>query len=298
MALNFDLTTTLSSAYRAATLSGFAKEAIVSVSLTIALVMIWRLTSMSIKSSDSSVETKRSRLSKARSVFAITLLVSLFAVWGGEIRSALLSVAAIAAAVIVVSKETVSCLWGYLVFVTTKPASIGDSVEASGVDGELVDVSWFCMTVMERLPSGYKSGRMVKIPNSVLLTSNFFNNSFGGFVMTSLSVPSSISSAVEDRDLLSMIASGVCSEWASTAAESLRAASGTHLVETPSAEPVLSISLGAEGECSVSARFPCPADRRVSATQAVIAAYCVEKTKAAASSPQLADSDAKAVTGV
>lgn len=254
---------------------GAFKETILSIAIILSLAILWRVGVMLIKKDDGlGFEAKRSRISTARNAFILASLVSVAVIWGGEIRSVIISVAAIAAAILIVSKEILSCFWGHAVFLATRPASIGDIVEISGVSGELIDVSWFHITVLETARSKYLTGRTLRIPNSVLLTSTVSNHSITGeyrFSTVSFVVPNRLVTA--RAALLSEIAKGVCLPWTADAETKLELLRGTHLIDAPDAKPKVAIIPLCAENAEILLRFPCPGNRRASVEQEIISSY-------------------------
>ena len=127
-----------------------------------------------------SLEQKRQARASFRNWLLLAVVASLGFVWGGEIRSLILSLAAIAAAVMIVSKEMISCLYGGMLFTFSKLAKIGDSIEVGPHRGELLDHNWLSFTLLEHGDTHFYTGKIIKIPNSLLLASPLTNLSQGG----------------------------------------------------------------------------------------------------------------------
>ena len=117
-----------------------------------------------------SAEKRRIHLVWARNIiwFGATLII--VAVWASTIAGFALSVAAVAAAVLVVSKELVMCVLGYLYVTLVRPYKIGDVIEFSHLHGRVVDIDMFATTLVELDRAGQRTGKVAEFPNGLLLS--------------------------------------------------------------------------------------------------------------------------------
>jgi small-conductance mechanosensitive channel len=212
---------------------------------------------------DATLEQKRQARATFRNALIFATLGMLGFVWGGEIRSLILSLAAILAAIMIVSKEVISCFYGAFVFAISKPAKIGDSIEIGGHKGELLDHNWFSLSIMELSDTHFYSGRLVKIPNSILLTSPVANLSQGGaYRFATLTLHARHEHAARALELATECANAVCASWTSDAKEHMKAIQSAHLTQTPDVEPKASLVSVDKDSLAISLRFVAPAGQR------------------------------------
>lgn len=212
---------------------------------------------------DESIEQKRQARANFRNALIFATLGMLGFVWGGEIRSLILSLAAIAAAIMIVSKEVISCFYGAFLFALSKPAKIGDSIEIGTLKGELLDHNWFYMTLMEHADTHYYSGKTVKIPNSILLVSPLVNLSQGGdFRFSTLSFHARHEHATVALTAALDSANESCHAWIEQAKEHVQTLQNTHLTQAPDAQPKATLVSHDKDSVIISLRFPVPAGQR------------------------------------
>ncbi len=125
------------------------------------------------KWSFNSAEDRRRSTVSLRNILLIIFIIGLIFIWGSELKAFAISLVAVAAALVVATKEIILCLMGGILKASTKLFSIGDRIQIKGLRGEVIDHNFF-VTVLFEIGPGEKSnqftGRNLKIPNSILLT--------------------------------------------------------------------------------------------------------------------------------
>jgi small-conductance mechanosensitive channel len=107
------------------------------------------------------------------------ILIGLFVIWQEEIRSAALSLAAVAVALVVATKELLLCLAGALWRGFTPSFSVGDWVEIGPYSGEVIEGTPLATVLQEIDPEDFEpTGRVVAAPNSLLLSHAVINHGF------------------------------------------------------------------------------------------------------------------------
>lgn len=115
-------------------------------------------------------------IATSRNVFLFLLLLGLVLIWAPQLRTFALSLAAVAVAIVVATKEMILCLSGSLMRASTRAFAVGDWIEVAGVRGEVVDHSLLATTVQEfQSNSFHYTGRTAVVPNSVFFTSPIRN---------------------------------------------------------------------------------------------------------------------------
>lgn len=135
------------------------------------LFIVLSLYSQHLKRQSLSSDLHRRLWVRFRSLCVFISFLILSFLWGGEIRTFFLSIAALAAALIIVSKEIISSIIGGLLFILRRPAQIGDYIQIGPHQGTLLDHHLFYTTIEDTsmsLQEGHP--RSVKIPNSMFLT--------------------------------------------------------------------------------------------------------------------------------
>ncbi|SDY94462.1 mechanosensitive ion channel family protein [Citreimonas salinaria] len=115
-------------------------------------------------------------IATSRNVFLFLLLLGLVLIWAPQLRTFALSLAAVAVAIVVATKEMILCLSGSLMRASTRAFAVGDWIEVSGVRGEVVDHTLLGTTIQEFQPNSFHyTGRTTVVPNSVFFTAPIRN---------------------------------------------------------------------------------------------------------------------------
>lgn len=227
-----------------------------------------------LKRAESSVEERRHRHANFRNGLILATLALLGFVWGGEIRSLILSLAAITAAAMIVSKEIISCFYGSLIFSFSKLARIGDSIEVGPHKGELMDYNWLSLTLMEVSETHYYSGKIVKIPTSSLLSFPLVNLSQGGaYRFAALLFHARHEHGCAALRIARDAASEVCAPWIHEAKNSFGDLMSSHLSNAPDVESMAALVSVDKDSLAVSLRFVAPAGSRAQAQAEISRLY-------------------------
>lgn len=220
---------------------------------------------------DLPLEARRARMVNFRNRVGLVFLAVFFLTWAGEIRSVLLSLAAIAAAMLIVSKEMITNLLGGAFFIATKPARIGSVVEINGAKGELSDASWFYLTLQEIGPSKRLTGRELKIPNSALLTHPLTNHSsLGLYKITTLPIPVRAAFAAEAKEILESQAKALSGEYAQAAQAQMQALKNRHFHDAPDAQAAVSMVPKDKDTVELHLRYCHPSTERSRSEQLIL----------------------------
>lgn len=166
-------------------------ERVIATALLIGLgLLLTHLWARYLVRGDISPDKRRLHLVWARNVIWFTVLLAVVAVWASTIAGFALSLAAVAGAMLIVSKELVMCVHGYLYLTLVQPFKIGDVVEFGPLQGRVIDIDMFATTLAELDDAGQQTGKMSEFPNGLLLTTPLKNVSpFGLFVLHHVRVP-------------------------------------------------------------------------------------------------------------
>jgi small-conductance mechanosensitive channel len=211
----------------------------------------------------------------AKNLVLITAVVIVGTIWASKIAGAALSLAAVAGAVLIVSKEFLANLLGGIMLAISKPYGIGDFIQLEGISGRVVDSDMLVTTLAETLESHQMTGRSVSLPHSLLLVRPVRNlTATGNFMINIMTI-----AVYPSEDLLAQeaallkAAETVCAPWLAEADRHLRRVSSHELVDLPSAQPEILIQLNNALEYTMALRYCCRPNDRVQVEQSVIRIY-------------------------
>lgn len=224
---------------------------------------------------DLSIEAKRRSVVVSRNVTLIAVLLGLAMIWAAQIQTVALSMFAVAAAVVVATKELIMCLSGSILRSVTKQYSVGDYIEINGLRGRVVDINLLNTLMMEIGPHtlvGQLSGDTVSFPNSLLLNHNVRrDNVLGPYVIHTVEIPVPIhldSDAVVSR--LKAVVEPMCSPYTADISRYLQNVQVEKLFITPAAEPRVTRVPHDDKVYRVIVRFAAPVSKRLEIQQAVL----------------------------
>ena len=109
----------------------------------------------------------------------MVILITILVFWLPEIREFILSITAIAVAIVIATKELSLCLLGAIVVRTSRAFAIGDWISLGNHFGEVIERNFMTTTIQEIERRGYTyTGRTAVLPNSVFLTNTVINQNF------------------------------------------------------------------------------------------------------------------------
>ena len=78
----------------------------------------------------------------------VAMVASLVAIWSTQVQTFALSAVALAAALVVATKELILCVSGGFLRATTRSFAVGDRIEVSGQRGEVIDLGFLTTTIL------------------------------------------------------------------------------------------------------------------------------------------------------
>ena len=205
----------------------------------------------------------------------LLLLFGLAMIWAAQIQTLALSMFAVAAAIVVATKELIMCLSGSILRSVTKQYSIGDYIEINGLRGRVVDINMLNTLMMQIGPNpliGQLSGKTLSFPNSLLLSHTVRrDNILGDYVIHTVEIPVPIhldSDAMTPR--LEAVLLEKCSPYIDEIAAYLEAVQVQKLFITPPAQPSISRVPYDDKVYNLAVRFAAPVGLRVDIQQAVL----------------------------
>lgn len=128
------------------------------------------------------VANQRRWMINLRNLMMLFVLIGVVLIWAPELRAIALSLAAVAVAIVVAFKEAILCFLGGFFRAAENTFRVGDVVEIKSIRGEVVDIGVMHFDVEEIRKiegSDVRTGRIVSVPNSVLLSENLAKETYG-----------------------------------------------------------------------------------------------------------------------
>ncbi|MBY0370120.1 mechanosensitive ion channel family protein [bacterium] len=220
-------------------------------------------------------DTRRRWIVQYKNAMVLVLLVGIVIIWAAQLRSFALGLVALAVAIVVATKEMILCLLGGLLKASTRPFDIGDSIEIAHARGQVIDHNLFTTTLMEMGPEGYLhqyTGRTVVLPNSLFLTQSLFNfTSSNRYVLHTFLIPAR--PPVDWRKIETALLSAAeeeCAPYLREARSYMELMGHKEGLDSPSADPRVSLHLTETERWDFVVRLPVPAARRGKIEQAVL----------------------------
>jgi len=113
---------------------------------------------------------KQNWITQTKRISEFLVLSGLIVIWSTEIKTFAISLIAVAAAVVIATKELIVCFTGGILKVVTAMYRVGDRIEIHGHRGEVVETDYFTTTLNElnhENPPQF-TGKELTLPNSLL----------------------------------------------------------------------------------------------------------------------------------
>lgn len=223
-------------------------------------------------------EKVRHKLVWFKNSLFMLLVASIVFIWISKFASVVLSLAAVAGATLIVSKELIMCALGYLALTTTRPFRIGDYITVGHYSGKVVDIDLFGTTLAQIGSAHQLNGRSLSVPNSIFLTSAVENSTATSpYIIDIYSIKLPIKTDVAIVEKLALEAATVATfEWTVQADEHFRKIEESDFVDLPSSAPKILWESVDHREIKMSIRFACPANKRVATEQEIFRLFWAE----------------------
>lgn len=226
------------------------------------------------------LDFKKKWVAYTKNITVIILLIGLLIVWASELQAFAISLVAVAAAVVIATKELILCLLGGTLRVTSKPFRVGDRIEINGFRGDVVDYS-ILTTVLDEIGPGKQThqytGKKIVLPNSLFLSTPILNESaLGKYTVHTFSIPCSNYRLLKKRDIVLNICETLCSEYISDAKKHMDKKERAEGLETPNIHPRVTITLPSHDKAELIVRVPVPIRRVGKIEQSIVEKYCEE----------------------
>jgi len=220
-----------------------------------------------------SAERRRIHLVWARNIIWFAALMVIVSVWASTIAGFALSVAAVAGAILIVSKELVMCVHGYLYVTVVQPFKIGDVIEFQQLRGRVVDIDMFATTLVELDNAGQRTGKVAGFPNGLLLTHPLVNSTPNGdyaLHAIQIPIPERLSHDLDRIEAAAQVAADhATADWREDAMSHFAKASEENFIALPSGKTKVSWDFSNPEHLVLIIRVGCPVDQRAKVEQAV-----------------------------
>lgn len=215
----------------------------------------------------------------SRNLVAAVVFLLLLGIWVSELKSVAISLAAFAAALLLVGKELVMCFLGAFMRMITRPFQLGDLVEIGPFGGEVIDMDVMSTTLVEVATARQYTGFTVQVPNSMLLTTAVRNHSqAGAYTLDMVRIPLAVG---DDPDaveaLLVQVARRACEGFMEEAGRTLRRYGDMRFVDLSQFEPRVIFEPFDVTRFDAVVRFPVPVGGRLAVAQQIVRGYYRER---------------------
>ncbi len=228
-----------------------------------------------------SMESKRRWVVTTRNSVVFAFLIGLVMIWAHELQAFAVSIVALAAAMVLATKELILCWSGAALRVGGKAYGVGDRIQIAGHRGVVLDHDMFATKLLEIGPgqsAHLYTGRVTVFPNSLLFTNPLVKeNPQQEYGLYTVVVP-----IKNDEDwqraerVLLDAAKTECAPFMEEAARQMKLLEQANLLEAPSPEPRITIQLPESGKIHLVLRFPAPDRGRSRIEQAILRRYLLQ----------------------
>ena len=220
-------------------------------------------------------------IATTRNLVVVVLLAATITLWFEEVKTFAISLVAVAAAVVIATKELIMGAAGTFLRSSGRIFDIGDRIEINGLRGDVVDTSLFTTTILEIGPGhvGHQqTGRAVTLPNSLFLSSPVINESFSDpFVLHTFEIPVD----ADDWEGAEADIVAACAEeqnlYVEDARKHFERRQKDRGLEMPSLEPRLLMRMDTAEHITMIARLAVPARRKGRIEQAILRRYLTRR---------------------
>jgi small-conductance mechanosensitive channel len=230
-----------------------------------------------------SMESKRRWVVTTRNSVVLAFLIGLVIIWAHELQAFAVSIVALAAALVLATKELILCWSGAAFRVSSKVYTVGDRVQIASHRGVVLDYDAFATKLLEIGPgqsAHLYTGRVTVFPNSLLFTNPLVKENpqqeYGLYTLT-VPIKSDEDWQRAERALLEA-AKHECTPFMDEAVRQMKLLEQANLLEAPSPEPRITIQLPESGKMHLVLRFPAPDRGRSRIEQAILRRYLAQST--------------------
>lgn len=222
---------------------------------------------------------KRYLVSNIKNALNLIGFIVLLFLWGNELQRFALSIAAFIVAIVLATKEIIQCFIGFIYLSTSSPFRIGDWIQINDTCGEVSEIDWAKVTLLEVAPHTYAyTGKTIYLPNSMLMLQSIKNLNFMRRYVNHAFEIVREDSGIVPIDLVSTLeqkATQYCRDFQDVA-ERYNALIESRLdVKIAGPEPTVKVSTTDIGKIKVSFSIFCPTEDAIEIEQKLITDFFV-----------------------
>lgn len=268
-----------------------ARNAISTIVFLLVVTFARMFTLRYVRSSTLTATEIRRWIVQIRNATALIIIFGIIVIWAAELRTVALSLVAIAAAIVLATKEIITCFTGGILRTSSRAFQIGDRIEIGTLRGDVVDQSLLTTTIFEIGPgkSNHQyTGRAITIPNSVFLTTAVVNESFTDeYVLHLFSLPLKQSDDWNTfESYVLQAANEECAEFLDAARTHMNRISRSRGLEAPNIDPRIYLNFPTPDIVELLVRIPVPARRKGRIEQSILRRYIELKALKSSDSKQ------------
>ncbi|MCC2641849.1 MAG: uncharacterized protein K0S45_2262 [Nitrospira sp.] len=225
-----------------------------------------------------SIESKRRWIVMTRNSMVVGLFIGLVVIWAHELEAFAVSLVALAAALVLATKELILCWSGAAMRAGGSMYVLGDRIQLGTYRGVVLDHDVFTTKLLEIGPgqaSHLYTGRIVIFPNSLLFTNPLVKENHPqeyGLYLLSVPLAGEENWQIAERALLDA-ARAECAPFMDEMVRQMKLLEQRNFLEAPSPEPRITLQLPDAGRIQLVLRFPAPDRGRSRVEQAIIRRY-------------------------
>ena len=236
---------------------------------------------------DFNFETKRRWLTLLRNCVLGLIILGMIFIWGQEIQTLAVSLIAVAAALVLATKEVILCMLGSIYRTSSRVYNIGDRIEIAGIKGQVIDISLVSTTLVESSRADHHKGnvgRGIKIPNSMLFANPVYNETMmGEFAIQTIHIDIERSADWQRAEsILLESGSKIITEYADQLAQHAKDISSDYIIDTPLQQPRVRIILNDIEAIGLQLQLPAPLGLRTKIEQRILRDFLNQFTLTAA----------------
>ena len=238
-----------------------------------------------------SLEVRRKRLVAIRNGVGVAAMVFIIMLWSTELKTLIVSLIAIAAAIVLATKEVIMSMIGGMVRTTTQRYQIGDRIEIKDFRGDVIDISLLSTALMELNPTpGVQmyTGHIVFLPHSLILTESLrVHHTTSSYSVHTFSIPVAPGqNVVTEQARLQKICLNFCAENMGEAAKNFQMIQDHMSIDMPSSTPKTLMHSDSNGSWWLTSRIVAPLKQLQTIEQEIIGAF-LRETPSLTTSPIL-----------
>ncbi len=263
-----------------------AAQAVATLTLAFTLVLVRKGALNRLRATELPLEVRRRWQISLRNIAIALFVGGAVVIWAEQLRTAAVSLFAVAVAIVLATKEIITCVSGAFLRTTAGGVKLGDRIEIHGIRGDVIDIGALTTTLIEIGPGPpihQATGRVLVLPNSLFLGESFANESLAGkYVFHTLVLPlSSSADPFEAEQHLVHAATEATADFAEDARTTLDRLANDRNIDVPSADAKVWIRVADVDRVELSLRFVVPGRLRGRVEQEILRRFLAHRGSAA-----------------